>query len=156
MKTLDYSTMSNEKVLFIVNSETGVAPYSHEFIPGGADPQVLSGFVSAMASFMGEVTGSLQTRWKTVYGQDTLLGEGGEWTLGVIVVSKEPDEIRSKVRRVVMEIEDTIDSLRNSSGITGGVFADFNQYVRRVFLDDRLGECTEVMKGEDWLEHEII
>ena len=27
------------------------------------------------------------------------------------------------------------------------------EYVRRVFLDDRIGEFTEVMKGEDWFEH---
>ena len=57
---------SNEKLLLILNKENGLAPYSHEFISGIQDPQVLSGFISALSSFLCEVTGSNSSQWKTV------------------------------------------------------------------------------------------
>ncbi|MFX1263030.1 MAG: hypothetical protein ACFFAZ_13155, partial [Promethearchaeota archaeon] len=91
--------LSNEKVLFILHRESGAALYSHEFIPGGLDPQLLSGFVSAMTSFIGTLAGGEQTQWKTEYGEDiVLLVEGGEWALGVMAISRETNEVRSKLR----------------------------------------------------------
>ncbi|MHA2045042.1 MAG: hypothetical protein ACW99G_09625, partial [Candidatus Thorarchaeota archaeon] len=62
---------SNERVLTVLNRLTGVSPYSHEFVPDSEDPQMLSGFISAMGNFMGEVTGTEEVQWKTVYGADS-------------------------------------------------------------------------------------
>ncbi|MHA1576509.1 MAG: hypothetical protein ACTSU3_04040, partial [Candidatus Thorarchaeota archaeon] len=94
-ETSDYAKMSNENVLFILDRHTTMAPYSHEFVKGGADPQLLSGFVGAMSNFMEEMTGSEQIHWKTQYGSDsTFLVEGGEWTLGVLSVLRETSEVR--------------------------------------------------------------
>jgi hypothetical protein len=141
----------NEQVLFIITKEGGVAPYSHEFASGGSDPQILSGFVSAMGSFMGEVTGSSQNRWKTVYGPDsTLIVEGGNWCIGVIAVNRETSEVRSKLRRVVQEFEEAFEFLRDAQGIEGGIFEEFDHFVRRVFITDRLSERSILLKGEDW------
>ena len=57
--TFSNSICSNEKLLLILNKESGLAPYSHEFIEGAQDPQVMSGFISAISSFMGEATGKV-------------------------------------------------------------------------------------------------
>ena len=73
------SNEPNEKLVMIINKNSGLAPYSHEFSKGNLDPQVISGFISAMTSFMGTVTGEKQSYWKTVYGSDSvILVENGE------------------------------------------------------------------------------
>jgi len=148
--TSDYSEISNEKVLFILNKFTGLAPYSHEFVLGEQDPQILAGFISAMTSFMGELTGSEQARWKTEFGAaSTLLVEVGEWTTGVLAVSRETNEGRSKLRRIVVEFEDSFKYLRHDDAIESRLFKDFDQYVRRVFLGDRLTERSIILKNSN-------
>ena len=148
--TTDYSEISNEKVLFILNKFTGLAPYSHEFVKGEQDPQILAGFISAMTSFMGELTGSEGARWKTEFGSgSTLLVEVGEWTTGVLAVSRETNEGRSKLRRVVKEFEDSFKYLRHDDAIEARLFKDFDQFVRRTFLGDRLTERSVILKNSN-------
>lgn len=145
--TIDYSEISNEKVLFVLNKFTGLAPYSHEFVSGEQDPQIFAGFISAMTSFMGELAGSEQARWKTEFGSgSTLLVEVGEWTTGVLAVSRETNEGRSKLRRVVMEFEDSFKYLKHDDAIESRLFKDFDQFVRRTFLGDKLTERSIVLK----------
>ena len=146
--TTDYSEISNEKVIFVLNKLTGLAPYSHEFVSGEQDPQILAGFISAMTSFMGELTGSEGARWKTEFGSgSTLLVEVGEWTTGVLAVSRETNEGRSKLRRVVMEFEDSFKYLKHDDAIESRLFKDFDQFVRRTFLGNRLTERSIILKN---------
>jgi len=129
------SNEPNEKLVMIINKNSGLAPYSHEFSKSNLDPQVISGFISAMTSFMGTVTGEKQSYWKTVYGSDSvILVENGEWTVGVLVTSRETSEGRSKLRRVVYEFEDYFAVLKDADGIEGSAFREFDQYVRRTFV----------------------
>lgn len=142
---------SNEKLLFILHRHSGLAPYSHSFIEDSQDPQVLAGFVSAMASFMGQVSGEEQSNWKTVYGPDSiLLVEGGEWSIGVLVASRETNEARSKLRSIVKEFEDSFEILKDSDGIDSSLFDDFDKFVRRVFVDERITGRTQVTKMYHW------
>lgn len=144
------SSNSNEKLLLLLNKESGLAPYSHEFVEGFQDPQILSGFISAISSFMGEVTGKNHLQWKTVFGSDSIiLVEGGTWSVGVLVVSKETSEIRSKLRRIILEFEDCFEFLRDIEGIQN-IFYDFDNYVRRMFVDERVTNRTLVTKIPDW------
>lgn len=147
----DYPDLSNEKVLFIYNKFTGMAPYSHEFILGGLDPQILSGFISAMSSFMGEVTGDEHSRWKTSYGSGhDFLVEGGEWATGVLAVSRETNEVRSKLRRIVEEFEESFECLKEADTIDGRLFVDFDHFVRCTFINDRLSERSLIIKRSNW------
>ncbi|NHI82791.1 MAG: hypothetical protein EAX81_00620 [Candidatus Thorarchaeota archaeon] len=152
--TKDYSTLSNEQFLFILNAFSGVAPYSHEFVAVSQDTQVLSGLISALTSFMQEITGTRRTHWKTEYGSDTtLIVEEGEWAMGVLVVKKETSEARSKLRRIVREFEDSFAILREADGFEGSAFRDFDQFVRRLFVADRLSNRAIILKGYDWREN---
>ncbi len=145
------SEETNEKLVMIVNKNSGLAPYSHEFSKGNLDPQVISGFISAMTSFMGTVTGEKQSYWKTVYGSDSvILVENGEWSVGVLVTSRETSEGRSKLRRVVYEFEDYFAVLKESDGIEGSAFREYDQYVRRTFVYDQITGRTLVMKRDEW------
>lgn len=147
---VDYSTMTNEKILFILNRNTGLAPYSHEFVHNMHDPNILSGFISAMTSFMGEITGSIQKNWTTDFGEDTtLIVEGGEWAVAVLAVSKETNELRSKLKTILREFEDSFESLRDADGIDGSYFEEFDHFVRRMFVLDRLSGRSIVLLGSD-------
>jgi hypothetical protein len=141
---------TNEKLLMILNKDSGLSPYSHEFVQGFQDPQVLSGFISAISSFIGEVTGKVHGHWKTVFGTDSLiLVESGHWSIGVLVASKETIEIRSKLRRIIREFEDCFEFLRDIEGIQY-VFSDFDSYIRRMFVDERITNRTVVTKIPEW------
>ncbi|MHA2021462.1 MAG: hypothetical protein ACW96N_07090 [Candidatus Thorarchaeota archaeon] len=143
--------LSNEKVLFILHRETSAALYSHEFIPGGLDPQLLSGFVSAMTSFIGTLAGGEQTQWKTEYGEDTvLLVEGGEWAIGVMAISRETNEVRSKLRRIVREFEENYRNFRNFDRIDALALSDFDRFVMDAIVLDRLSEKSVVIRNADW------
>lgn len=147
----DYAKMSNEKVLFLFNELTGVAPYTHQFSLEGMDSQILSGFISAMSSFMGELTGEQRSEWKTVYGSNqTLIVEIGEWMVGVLAVSRETIEYRSKLRRIIREYETTFQFLREADGIEGSIFDEFDHYVRRVFVNHRISGRTSIIKADNW------
>ncbi len=147
----DYAEFSNEKVLFILNRHTGLAPYSHEFVPHGIDPQVMSGFVQAMSSFMGEVTGTEETRWETVYGKgNSFIVEGGEWSMGVMAVSRKTAEVRSRLRKVIREFEESYSCLQTCDSFDGSLFREFDRFVQRVFTEDRVSGRTVVLKGVNW------
>ncbi len=142
---------SNEKVLFVLNKHTGLSPYSHEFVIGGIDPQLLSGFVTAMGSFLAEVAGSEETGWKTVYGSDTtFVVEVNDWVVGVLAVARETTELRSRLRRVVREFRQSFEVLKESDGIDGGLFSEFDQYVMKAFTLDKVASQSIVMRRNGW------
>jgi len=142
---------SNEKLLLILDRNSGLAPYSHEFHRSYLDPQIISGFVSAMTSFLGFVTGEQQSSWKTVYGLDSvILVETGEWTFGVLAVSRETNEARHLLRRVLSEFEDCFEVLKNSNGIEGSAIRDFDKFARKLFADERVTNRTIIMRRPEW------
>lgn len=143
-------TASNEQVLFILDKASGVSPYSHEFIPGGLDPQLLSGFISAMTSFVSNLAGSEQTHWKTEYGEDVVfLVEMGERYAGVLAITRETNEARSKLRRIVREFEGSFDFTDTASGRDLKQEAEFDKFVRRTMILDRLTENSVILKLSD-------
>ncbi|MHA1422695.1 MAG: hypothetical protein ACTSSD_11435 [Candidatus Thorarchaeota archaeon] len=142
---------SNEQLLMILNKNSGLAPYTHSFSKEGQDPQILSGFVTAMTDFMGELIGENKSNWKTVYGSDSiLLVEVGKWAIGVLIASRETDDNRSKLRSIVREFEDCFEFLKNTDGIDGNIFKDYDDFVRRVFVCERITDRTLVTKMYDW------
>jgi hypothetical protein len=145
------SYQPNEKLLIILNKNSGLSLYSHEFCRSGIDSQVISGFISAMTSFMGFVMGKQQPSWKTVYGADSvILVETGEWTFGVLAVSKETHEARGMLSRVTSEFEDRFEVFKNSDGFEGSAFGEFDQFVRKILADHRVTGRTIVLKRPEW------
>ncbi len=138
-----HESLANERVLFLLNREIGLAPYTHEFVPGQQDSQIMSGFISALGSYLNEMTGEVASQWKTVYGPDsTMIVQNGDWVTGVISVAQDTIEIRSKLRRIVQEFETTFQFLRDSGELDGSLFSEFDDFVRRVFSSDRISAST--------------
>ncbi|MHA2045557.1 MAG: hypothetical protein ACW99G_12235, partial [Candidatus Thorarchaeota archaeon] len=120
------------------------------------DPQMLSGFISAMGNFMGEVTGTEEVQWKTVYGADSsILVEGGDWVLGVLAVGRETTESRSKLRRIIVEFEESFSYLRDATAFEGGIYDEFDKFVRRIFVDSKISSRSLLMNPSMWLEELI-
>jgi hypothetical protein len=142
---------TNEKLIMILNKVSGLAPYSHEFSKSTLDSQIISGFISAMTSFMGEMIGQPQNYWKTEYGSESLLlVEHGEWTIGVLAVSRETTEARRRLAKAVHEFEDYFAVLRDSDGIEGSAMQDFDDCTRKIFMNDQITGRTLVVKRPEW------
>jgi hypothetical protein len=65
-------------------------------------------------------------------------------------VSRETNEARSKLRRVVREFEEQFSSLKNADGFELSIFKGFDRFVMDLFLSDRISERTLILKGWDW------
>ncbi|MFW9769192.1 MAG: hypothetical protein ACFFF9_16295 [Candidatus Thorarchaeota archaeon] len=142
--------ITNEKGLFIIHRFSGMALYSHEFVRGELDPQLLSGFIGAMTSFLGEALSSKESGWKTTYGSETtLIVEAGEWTTAVLVVLKDNGLLHNKVRLIVAEFENTFQAYREVPCFEGGIIDSFDEFVMRVFTDEKITPRTCIRKKED-------
>lgn len=51
---------------------------------------------------------------------------------------------------MITEFEDCLSALRDVDGIEGGAFGEFDDYVRRTFVGDRLSRKSIILKGPDW------
>ena len=148
--------VSNEKVLFIHQRASGMALYSHEFVDDAMDPQLLSGFVGAMANFLCELVGTDESGWKTVYGSEsTLMVESGRWAVATLSVSKETSELRSKLRIIIAEFEATYNSLSDVSRIDREFLAAFDDFVMNVFVGDRLTFISRISRNPGWEDVQI-
>ena len=148
--------VSNEKVLFIHQRASGMALYSHEFVDDAMDPQLLSGFVGAMANFLCELVGTDESGWKTVYGSEsTLMVESGKWAVATLSVSKETSELRSKLRMIIAEFEATYNSLSDISRIDKEFLAGFDDFVMNVFVGDRLTYISRISRNSGWEDTQI-
>ncbi len=149
----DLEETSDEKLLIIMNGFSGLAHYWHEFTKGLPDSQIIAGFIMAMTTFMQEVTGSAAQIWKTEYGNDiTLLIVRGDWTIGVLAVSKITDRTTENLKRVIEEFEDNYSTLRYSDDTRSSAFNEFDEYVREVFMLEMLDEHTVIWKTKRWSE----
>ncbi|MEM2141873.1 MAG: hypothetical protein QXQ81_01275 [Candidatus Thorarchaeota archaeon] len=145
--------LTNEKVLFLFNVRHGLAPYSHAFVPTMMDVQVLSGFVSAILSFMREALGSAEKSWRTEYGSDlSLIVEQGEWMVGVLAVSRVTIELRSKLRSIVKQFENDFEYMRDVDCIEGGAYEEFDKIVRQQFVGNRISDRSILIKTDSWVE----
>ncbi len=152
--SFDYPEFTNAKVLIVLNSQSGLAPYWHEFVNGMPDPQIISGFVSAMSSFMQEVTGTSAKTWKTEFGDDViLLIEKGEWSIGVLAVSKATPDVTEKLQRIVNEFEQNFYVLRYADDLQGSAFKEFDHYVRRTLVLSELTEQTIIEVDQEWSKY---
>jgi len=148
--------LSNEKVLFIHQKNSGMALYSHEFVADLMDPQLLSGFVGAMASFLTELVGTDESGWKTVYGSEsTLMVESGKWAVATLSVSKETSELRSKLRMIITEFEATYNSISDVTRIDKEFLAGFDDFVMNVFVGDRLTMISRISRNQGWADAQI-
>jgi hypothetical protein len=89
------------------------------------------------------------------FGDETkLVVEHGDWALVVLSVHRDTNELRSKLRKIVREFEDSFPNLRGSDETIGSSFQEFDQFVRRVFTMNRLNEKTIIVKDPNWTEHD--
>lgn len=147
----DPNRQLNEKALFILHKGSGVSMYSHYFIPNAIDPQLLAGFVGAMASFLSEFVGFERSQWKTIYGTDTtLIVESGEWAVAVLAVCRETSGLRTQLRIILSEFEATYGALKESFGYDRSILDGFDDFAMRIFSDDRISSTSFIRAIPGW------
>lgn len=72
--------------------------------------------------------------------------------MGVIAVARETSEIRSKLRNVLHEFEEAFEIIKDSNEISKTLFQEFDNYVQRTFIFNRLSEHSILLKGADWFD----
>jgi hypothetical protein len=145
--------ITNEKALLIIHRDSGMALYSHEFAKGELDPQLLSGFIGAMTSFLSEALNAEESGWKTIYGSDTtLIVEIGGWVTAVLVVLRDNGLLHNKVRLVVAEFENTFQAFKEAACFEGGILDSFDEFVMRVFIDEKVSAMTHIIKKQGALK----
>jgi len=86
-----------------------------------------------------------------VYGSDTtFIVEMNDWVVGVLAVARETTELRSRLRRVVREFKQSFEVLKDSDGIDGGLFAEFDQFVMKTLTLDKVALQSLVTRRNGW------
>jgi hypothetical protein len=99
--------------LYIIQRDSGVCLYYHDFAEKMYDPHLLSSFISAMAAFFDEAASMGKSRAKAFEGTDSLLlVEFGEWTVGVLSTTQDSFDLRMKLKTIVESFEDQFALLR--------------------------------------------
>jgi hypothetical protein len=99
--------------LYIINRDSGVCLYSHDFVEQMYDPHLLSSFIVAMASFFDEAASMGKSKARAFEGTDSLLlVEFGEWTVGVLSTTQESFDLRMKLKKIVDNFEEQFALLR--------------------------------------------
>ncbi|MHA2602334.1 MAG: hypothetical protein AM324_009420 [Candidatus Thorarchaeota archaeon SMTZ1-83] len=138
----DQSDIINERALFLFDSNEGFVHYSHEFVQGLVDTEFRAAFVAAMSSLLTGSSDPSRSSAKTLVTSDGVyLVEHGEWSIGLIAASVERDQLRSQLKLVISEFESRFGTLRGRS-LGPDRVPDFDDYVMRVFLADRIWERT--------------
>lgn len=99
--------------LYIIQRDSGVCLYYHDFAEKMYDPHLLSSFIVAMASFFDEAASMGKSQAKAFEGTDSLLlVEFGEWTVGVLSATHETFDLRMKLKNIVENFEEHFALLR--------------------------------------------
>lgn len=146
----DHSKMTNEKALLLFDSNSGLVHYSHEFPQGLVDTELRAAFVAAMSSLLAWTSDSSESFAKALVTSDSVyLIERGEWSIGFIAASVETDKIRTQLKAVISEFESRFGSFRDGERPSRSLILDFDDFVMRVFLADRIWERTLLKRISD-------
>jgi hypothetical protein len=99
--------------LYIIQRDSGVCLYYHDFAEKMYDPHLLSSFISAMAAFFDEAASMGKSKARAFEGTHSLLlVEFGEWTVGVLSTTQDSFDLRIKLRKIVESFEEQFALLR--------------------------------------------
>ena len=100
-----------------------------------------------MTSFIGTLAGGEQTQWKTEYGEDiVLLVEGGEWALGVMAISRETNEVRSKLRQELKRFKERLSL---------PMLHVTHDLKEAIFLGDNILSIVKGRISESWFQRQV-
>ena len=101
--------------IFFIHKERGLNILQHSFSGSKLDEDLVSGFISAIISFIGALHPPKKTEKKQKLirtidrGDFKILIEAGEYILGILFVNMEKVEVRTKLRDIIQEFEDSFE-----------------------------------------------
>ena len=97
--------------IFFVHKDRGLNILQHSFSGSKLDEDLVSGFISAIISFIGALHPPTKTERKNKLirtidrGDFKILIEAGEYIMGILFVNIEKVEVRTKLREILREFE---------------------------------------------------
>ena len=140
----------NERALFVIDGRDGTVCYSHYFCSAPEALGVQLGHVSAISRLAYEHSDSRSSparRFSTP--QADYLMERGRWAIGVVVAAVETNALWTQLRAVVADFESRNAESHGKEESGKDLPADFNDFVMRVFLAERIWERTLLKRAPD-------
>jgi KaiC/GvpD/RAD55 family RecA-like ATPase len=141
-----------------VFASNGVAMFSHGFKETKVDPQLLSGFLTAISEMMKEVVGGDKRPLRTIERSDAkILIEFGTSVTGALVTKKSSREYRRRLRAFIARFEDDYaDKIPKWKG-DQSVFQAASETLEEVFAPSVLAATYPTISGlEDLLVSEKL
>lgn len=136
--------------LYIIQRDSGVCLYYHDFAEKMYDPHLLSSFISAMAAFFDEAASMGKSQARAFEGTHSLLlVEFGEWTVGVLSTTQDSFDLRIKLKRIVESFEEQFALLRWVE-MDLAIRTRFAPVMIENFLRDRLRPSTIIHVRGNW------
>ncbi len=138
------------KSLYIIKRESGVCLYHRDFKEPMFDPHLISSFIAAMTSFFTESNYSVMSTARAFEGADyKIVLEFGEWTVGALVVNKDTEALREKLRAIIQEFEKQFSILRYID-LDLAVYTRFEKTVMSEFIFNEITPETIIRKKLNW------
>ena len=122
--------------LYIFRREDGICLYHHPFGSIRIDPQLISGFLSAVLTFMDEIIPTYRKESGTFSREDhVIIVEHGKIVSGALVATSEDADLRSRLKNCIEMFEDIYKNKISGTDkyLQEGIFDDFTSLVKRTF-----------------------
>ena len=122
--------------LYIFRKEDGICLYHHPFGSIKIDPQLISGFLSAVLTFMDEIIPTYRKESGTFSREDhVIIVEHGKIVSGALVATYEDADLRARLRECIELFEDIYKSKISDADkyVQEEFFSDFTPLVKRIF-----------------------
>ncbi|MHA1649246.1 MAG: hypothetical protein ACTSYB_03550 [Candidatus Helarchaeota archaeon] len=128
--------------IFFIHKERGLNLLQHSFSGSKLDEDLVSGFISAIISFIDSLIPPTKDYRKEKLirtvdrGDFKILIEAGEHVFGILFVNIEKVEVRTKLKEIIQEFEQTFD-LKNWDGtIEVQKFESFKEIIFKKFASE--------------------
>lgn len=120
--------------IYIFRREDGICLYHYPFSSIKIDPQLISGFLSAILAFMDELIPLRKMESGTFSREDyTIIIEHGKMVSGALVALSEDSDLKARLKECIKVFEDTYKDEIPKKAAQEGSFDEFTQFMKRVF-----------------------
>jgi len=120
--------------IYIFRREDGICLYHYPFSSIRIDPQLISGFLSAILTFMDELIPVQRMESGTFSREDyTIILEHGKMVSGALVALSEDSDLKARLKECIKVFEDAYGDKISKKTVHEESFDDFTRFVKRVF-----------------------
>ncbi len=134
--------------IFFIHKQRGLNLLQHSFSGSKLDVDLISGFISAIISFINQLQPPIkddeeEKLVRTIdRGDFKILIEAGKYVMGILFVNMEKVEVRTKLRKIIKDFEQSFDFKEWDGTIEVEKFEKFKEKIFKTF-------ATEIIQISD-------